>query len=157
MIAEIIELATDSYDLPDLVATDLVLVVERAVERFQRRSAREVSVRATPITVLGDGDSLARAVANLLSNADKYSPAGAPIAVEVGPAGVSVDDAGPGIPAEERELVFERFYRRDEDRSKPGSGLGLSIVAGIVEQHGGTVAVGDSPLGGARFSFRLPT
>ncbi len=156
VIAEIIELATDSHEAPDLIPTDLVTVVQGAVERFRVRTDREVSVLAGPVTVMGDADSLARAVTNLLSNADKYSPEGGSISVEVGPAGVSVDDAGPGIPVEERALVFDRFYRRDEDRSKPGSGLGLSIVAGIVEQHGGSVAVSDSPLGGARVGFQLP-
>ena len=156
VIAEIIELATDSREAPELVPTDLVVVVEGAVERFRRRSGREVVVDATPVTVLGDADSLARAVSNILSNAHKYSPVGAPIGVTVGPDGVVVDDAGDGIPADEQQLVVERFYRRDGDRSKPGSGLGLSIVAGIVEHHGGDVIVGDSPMGGARVGFRLP-
>jgi two-component system sensor histidine kinase MprB len=157
VMAEIIELATESHEPSQHVPTDLSALADAAVERFRHRSGREVSVRAMPVTVMGDADALARAVTNLLSNAEKYSPAGSPIGVTVGPDGVFVDDAGPGIPASERELVFERFYRRDEDRSKPGSGLGLSIVADIVEQHGGAVIADDSPLGGARIGFWLPT
>lgn len=157
VIAEIIELATDSRQAPELRATELDAVVAAAVEQFRQRSGRLVDVSAAPITVLGDSEGLARAVTNLLSNADKYSPPGASIGVVVGPQGVFVDDAGPGIPAEERARVFDRFYRRDEDRSKPGSGLGLSIVASIVDQHGGRVGVGDSPLGGARVGFTLPS
>ncbi len=156
VIAEIIELATDRHAPPSLVPTDLVAVVESAVDQFRRRSGRTVSVTAAPAMVRGDADALERAVTNLLSNADKYSPAPAPVAVEVGPDGVYVIDAGPGIPESDRHLVFSRFYRRDEDRAKPGSGLGLSIVAGIVEQHGGTVAVADAPQGGARVGFRIP-
>lgn len=156
VIAEIIELATDAREAAEMRAIDLAEVVLEAVEQFRERSGRQVTVEATSLVVLGDADGLNRVVSNLLSNADKYSPSGEPVAVHVGPGGVFVDDAGPGIPARERAKVFDRFYRRDEDRSKPGSGLGLSIVAGIVEQHGGQVGVGDSSLGGARVGFSLP-
>ena len=156
VIAEIIELATDSRQAPELESIDLAAVVAGAVEHFEQRSGREVRTTAQPASVMGDSDSLSRAVTNLLSNADKYSPAGAVIEVDVGPGGVYVSDAGPGIPTADRGRVFDRFYRRDEDRSKPGSGLGLSIVAGIVEQHGGEVRVDDASLGGARVGFSIP-
>lgn len=156
VMAEIIELATDSHEPPPTVPVDLAAVVDTAVDRFVQRSGRDVTTHASPATVMGDPDGLARAVTNLLANADKYSPADSPIAIDVGPDGVFVDDAGPGIPAAERDLVFDRFYRRDQDRSMPGSGLGLSIVASIVEQHGGNVVVTESDLGGARVGFRLP-
>ncbi len=156
VMAEIIELATDSHEQPVLVATDLTTVVSDTVERFTRRTGREVSMQASPLTVMADAESLRRAVTNLLNNAEKYSPPDAPIQVDVGAAGVFVNDAGPGIPASERELVSKRFYRREIDRSKPGSGLGLSIVAEIVDRHGGTLIVTDSDLGGARIGFSLP-
>lgn len=156
VMAEIIELATDSHEPPALEATDLGVLVADAVGHFRRRSDREVILDITPVMVMGDSDSLSRAVANLMSNAEKYSPSGTAIAVEVGPDGVFVDDSGPGIPAGEQQLVFERFYRRDEDRSKPGSGLGLSIVSGIIDQHGGATVATDSAQGGARVGFRLP-
>lgn len=156
VMAEIIELATDSHEPPLLAAIDIDPLVVEAVEQFRRRSDREVVMNVASFTVMGDADSLTRAIANLLSNADKYSPAGAAIAVEAGSAGVFVDDSGPGIPEDEQELIFERFYRRDEDRSKPGSGLGLSIVAGIIEQHNGTTVATNSPRGGARVGFFLP-
>jgi two-component system sensor histidine kinase MprB len=156
VMSEIIELATDSHEAPEMVSTDLVAVAHEAVDRFVALSGRKVDVRATPATVVGDADSLTRAVTNLLSNAHKYSPPETPVSVEVGPGGVFVSDAGPGIPADERDQVFDRFYRRAEDRSKPGSGLGLSIVAGIVDQHGGSVSAGESSLGGARVGFELP-
>lgn len=156
VMAEIIELATDSHQPPATVSVDLAEVVDTAVGRFVHRTGRNVTTTTAPIVVRGDADSLHRAVTNLLNNADKYSPTDSPIAVEAGPGGVFVDDAGPGIPVELRDRVFDRFYRRDEDRPMPGSGLGLSIVAGIVEQHGGEVIVTESSLGGARVGFRLP-
>ena len=69
-----------------------------------------------------------------------------------------VDDDGPGIPAEDRERVFERFTRLDEGRARDagGLGLGLAMAKTIVERHGGTVEIDDAPLGGARFVVRLP-
>ena len=140
-----------------MVETDLTAVVRDAAARFTRRTDRVLEVNASPVVVNGDADSLDRAVTNLLSNADKYSPSSSPIALEVGPAGVFVDDAGPGIAPEETELVFHRFYRSAQHRSEPGSGLGLSIVEGIVGQHGGRVVVERSRLGGARVGFTLPS
>jgi signal transduction histidine kinase len=69
-----------------------------------------------------------------------------------------VDDNGPGIPPQDRERVFERFVRLDAARSAEsgGSGLGLAIVAELVHAHGGTITIGDSPLGGARLEVLLP-
>jgi two-component system sensor histidine kinase MprB len=69
---------------------------------------------------------------------------------------VLVDDAGPGIPAEYRSQVLERFWRAPESRALPGSGLGLSIVADMAAAHSGSVIVDQSPLGGARVGFLLP-
>ena len=71
---------------------------------------------------------------------------------------VAVDDDGPGVPAVERERVFERFHRvgSARDRGSGGSGLGLAISRAIVEAHGGHIWIGDSPLGGARAAFELP-
>ncbi len=77
------------------------------------------------------------------------------IDVRVGDGVVTVSDAGPGIPADEKERVFDRFYRSTTTRDTPGSGLGLAIVKQIVEDHGGTVFVDDSPLGGASVGFRF--
>jgi two-component system OmpR family sensor kinase len=69
---------------------------------------------------------------------------------------VSVTDRGPGLTAEERKRVFERFYRGASGKRTPGSGMGLFIVQEIIKVHDGTVAVENVPEGGARFSFRLP-
>lgn len=156
VITEIIDLATDRHELPPFQSVDLAQAAEAAVDRFRARSDRTVTLHATSSTVEGDPEALRRAVTNLLSNADKYSPPSAPIRVDVKAGGVWVSDRGGGIPPEDRARVFDRFFRRDADRAQPGSGLGLSIVAGIVEAHGGTVGVGDAEGGGALVGFQLP-
>jgi signal transduction histidine kinase len=106
-----------------------------------------------------DEDAIVRVLTNLLDNARKYSPDDAPIVLSVSQddeeVRFSVRDAGPGIPPDEREAVFERF-RRLGDGLKPGAGLGLYISRGLVEAHGGEVTVGDAPEGGAEFAFTLP-
>lgn len=156
LIAEIIELATDRHALPPFQPIDLSDVAHDAVERFRLRSSRPVRLDSEPSRVSGDADALRRAITNLLTNAEKYSPDGAPIAVEVRAGGVWVSDQGAGIPQVDRERIFDRFYRRESDRSRPGSGLGLAIVAEIVRAHDGTVHVDDAAGGGARVGFALP-
>jgi two-component system sensor histidine kinase MprB len=98
-----------------------------------------------------------RAVWNLLENAGKWSTNGKPVEVRLHGSELTVRDHGPGIAAEDREHVFDRFYRARAARSLPGSGLGLAIVREVAEQHGGAVAVEDAPGGGALFRFTLPS
>jgi signal transduction histidine kinase len=109
----------------------------------------------------GDRRQLQRVVMNLGDNAARHASAVIRLGVkEVGTSVVlEVDDDGPGVPAEMRSRVFERFTRLDDarDRRVGGVGLGLAIVSEIVVAHGGSVSVGDAPLGGARFSVILPT
>ena len=99
---------------------------------------------------------------NLADNAVRYSPRGTRVELRVhGADGVptlQVDDAGPGIPAVDRERVFDRFYRRNshhELSDEQGTGLGLAIVRSVAARHGAEVALGDSPLGGLRVSVRF--
>ncbi len=111
-----------------------------------------------PVPVLGEAVALRRMLSNLLDNALRYGTR-AEIRLSAGEAAeLVVDDDGPGIPEESREAVFEPFLRLEASRSREtgGSGLGLAIVRQIVEAHGGTVAVGESPLGGAALVVRLP-
>ncbi|MCP4225873.1 MAG: HAMP domain-containing histidine kinase [Actinomycetia bacterium] len=157
LITEIIELATNARDAPDLQTIDLAVIVEEAVRSFQRRGTAPIGLRATSSLVSGIPTSLQRAVDNLLLNADKYSPEGAPIMVDVAEGSVAVTDRGPGIPVAERERVFDRFYRSEFARSQPGSGLGLAIVNKIIKDHSGQVWITDGPEGGTRAGFTLPT
>ena len=100
------------------------------------------------IEIRGDRHMLSRAVANLVENAVKYTPAGGSIAVTVtiegGLARLTVADNGPGIPAEERDRVFDRFYRLEASRTTEGNGLGLSLARAVVRLHGGTITLGDN-------------
>ncbi len=158
LVNEIVDVATDRYEAQAFTAVDLGSAAAEAVERFRARHPdRVVDADLPSVPVRGDHDSLVRAIGNLLSNAHKYSPPGPPIAVRVATDRVvTVADRGPGIDEADRQRVFDRFYRSDEARAKPGSGLGLSIVASIVGAHGGTLAVDDNPGGGAVVSFALP-
>ncbi len=108
-------------------------------------------------TVRSEPEALRRVLTNLIENAHKYGSDPIRVAVQVADDQVvmSVIDAGPGVPPEERERIFERFYRSDPNGTKPGMGLGLSIVRGLVESFGGTVWVEDAPGGGAAFRVAL--
>ncbi|MEU2004741.1 HAMP domain-containing sensor histidine kinase [Rhodococcus sp. NPDC019627] len=172
VVAQIEELSTLVGDLVDLARedapetvferVDLSEVVERCLERARRRR-NEIDFTAVtvPWFVYGDHAGLSRAVLNVLDNAAKWSPTGEQVRVMMKPAGeglleLTVDDAGPGIPEEDRELVFDRFYRSMASRSMPGSGLGLAIVRQVVVKHGGTIAVDVSERGGALIRIVLP-
>ncbi len=104
--------------------------------------------------VFGDHELLFEALANLVGNAIKFTPAGGQVRIAAVADGdglqIAVEDSGPGIPAEERETVLKRFYRSEEGHKHAGFGLGLSIVAAIVDLHGFALEVGESELGGAR-------
>lgn len=110
--------------------------------------------------VRGDVRLLGRLVRNLADNAARHARSAVAIGVleSDGQVLLTVDDDGPGVPAAERERIFERFVRLDEARARDagGSGLGLAIVRAIAEAEGGSVVVEDSPLGGARFTVVLP-
>ncbi len=113
------------------------------------------------VTVEGARDDLHRLVLNLVENAFLHTPSGTPVVVSVRRQGddavLEVADRGPGVPAERRERVFERFARSSGDRSSvSGTGLGLAIVRAVAEAHGGTATVRDADGGGALFEIRLP-
>ncbi len=107
----------------------------------------------------GDRDLIGQAVVNLLDNALKFSPPGSIVRLvgENGPAGLTltVEDRGPGIPASERARATERFYRGEQARQTPGSGLGLALVEAVAHLHGGTLTLDDAEPG-LRASLALP-
>ncbi|WP_027053241.1 sensor histidine kinase [Mesorhizobium erdmanii] len=112
-----------------------------------------------PVTVIGDGTMLREMIVNLVDNALRYTPAGGTVTVRLaasdGEAVLTVTDDGPGIPAEERDHVFERFYRL-ADAAGEGSGLGLAIVREVVENAAGRVTLADGAAGGLVVEVRLP-
>jgi two-component system OmpR family sensor kinase len=115
-----------------------------------------------PAQVQGDPLQLRQVFSNLLRNALVHTPAGTTVEVSVTTAQngvrVVVRDHGPGIPAEARERLFERFWRREggRERGKAGAGLGLAIVHEVISAHGGTIRAEDAPGGGAQFVVELP-
>ena len=147
-------LASEHLDLAELVAT---VAAEHAETLHDRDVAVEVDT--TPITAHVDPTRVRQVLANLLSNAAKFTPDGGWIAVrlrdEGGAAVLEVADDGPGVPDAERDRVFDRFYRAPEARAS-GTGIGLTVVRDLVAAHGGTVAIGDEPDAGARVTVRLP-
>ncbi|AOW91824.1 two-component sensor histidine kinase [Rhodococcus sp. WMMA185] len=162
LVGNLVDLARE--DAPETVfeRVDLSEVVDRCLERVRRRR-NEIDFTAVTIPwfVYGDYAGLSRAVLNVFDNAAKWAPAGSDVRVKMGPAGngllaLTVDDAGPGIPEEDRELIFDRFYRSTASRSMPGSGLGLAIVRQVVIKHGGTISVDVSERGGALIRIVLP-
>lgn len=149
----------------DSAPVDLsVLAADACTDAVAAAPDRKVTLDAPdPVVVKGDGDQLRQAIANLVTNALKHTPEGTAIEVgtraEDGRGVVSVRDHGPGIAGEDRERVFDRFWRADASRTGTGAGLGLSIVAAITAAHGGEASVENVPEadgGGARFTLRLP-
>ena len=157
---------------PDHVAADLAQVVSLIAANFEGLAADrgiEYAVDAAgPLPAEIDVDKVERVVLNLLSNAFKFTPSGGRIRCTLtaapaaggggGTAILTVADSGPGIRPEQRELIFERFRQLDggATRRVGGTGLGLSIAREFVAVHGGRIAVGDAPEGGALFTVELP-
>ena len=140
-------------------------LLEEQAELFSGQSAAhriELALPAEPVVAVADRARVAQVLANLISNAIKYSPDGG--VVELGAARcdgsvrVSVSDAGVGIPAGEQERVFERFFRAETRaaRDVSGTGLGLALARGIVEAHGGDIAFESVEGRGSRFWFTVP-
>ena len=156
LVGDVVELARGSKlsAAPGDVRVDEI--VSAAVDRARRRSP-ELTIDAAldPTLVHGEGDRIARAVANLLDNAAKYGGAAGHIEVTLHDGTLTVRDHGPGFDEADLPYVFDRFHRARDARSKPGSGLGLAIVRQAAEAHGGTVEAINAPGGGAliRVSF----
>jgi signal transduction histidine kinase len=137
---------------------DVVILAASELEPAARDHVVTLDVKTAP--TLGSRDDLQRVATNLIENAIRHTPPGTHVtastrALPDGGVELVVADDGPGIAADVRETLFERFVRGAGDRG--GSfGLGLAIVAAVTESHGGTVAADESPHGGARFTVRLP-
>jgi two-component system OmpR family sensor kinase len=131
----------------------------RAVDPSRSVQLEAVAAGPAPV-VLGDAARLRQVFGNLVANALTHtsSPLVVRVSTHPGSALVEVIDSGPGISAEDRPKVFERFFRTDSSRTRSsgGSGLGLSIVSALVAAHGGSVAVSETPGGGSTFAVELP-
>jgi signal transduction histidine kinase len=147
----------ERHDLDELVASAVAPLRDAA-----RARGVVLEVRATGEARV-DAEEIAIAIRNLLGNALKYAASGGVVKVSAwrrdGYAEIEVADRGPGIPAEEVDRLFERYYRTRQvrDSGPVGSGLGLYIVRRIAELHGGDATVASSPGQGATFRLRLPT
>ncbi len=148
------------------LVTDVAAETARIVEEFRplaaaRRAAITMEADGSPVAML-DRDALRHVVLNLLDNAAKYGPQGQTIRVGVGNSGgtvrVSVTDQGPGVPFTERESIWLPFRRGSGavHQGVGGSGMGLTIVREIVQQHGGDTRIGNAPDGGAIFTVEFP-
>jgi len=143
--------------------TDLAAVINETVDTFRRAHATPVSVElpADALTVTIDAERIHQVLLNLLENAVRYSPEGAPVTVTVSAPGpavvrVTVRDRGPGIAAAEQQRIFQRFIRGAAAEGKGGLGIGLYLCHTIMERHGGRIGV-DSTVGdGAAFWIDLP-
>lgn len=151
-----IHLQRQEIDLRDLV-DDLAESLQSAARDHQL----ETVMPDGPLAASVDPRLIEIALSNLIENALKYAPAGTAVRIggveAEGFVRIWVDDAGPGLPQEERERVFERYYRVGNASGIGGSGLGLHVVREILKAHGGTAGCETSPMGGARFILQLPS
>jgi signal transduction histidine kinase len=145
----------------EAAVVDVAAIVRTCVEGFDSVAAqRELALQiAVPqrLPALADEEKLVSVVSNLVANAIRHAPSGGTVrcSLSAGPGRLvlQVADSGPGIAPDQRTVIFERYRRGG---SSAGSGLGLAIVAEIAQLHGGSVAVGDAPEGGALFTVELP-
>jgi signal transduction histidine kinase len=154
-IAELEILSIDPLEKADLHAICAEVAEVAAPLALAQGKNIALSESDAAVWVNGNPEMLSRAIRNLVENAINYSPPGTTVEIVVEDSGmVRVLDEGPGIKEDERELIFQRFWRRDRRRTE-GAGLGLSIVRRIADTHAATISVENRPTGGATFSLRF--
>ncbi|MGD0142563.1 MAG: HAMP domain-containing sensor histidine kinase [Rhizomicrobium sp.] len=158
-LLEVAELEASVVDLKEMVdLRDVCADVVAALAPMAIEQRKDIALTGSerPVPVKGNSVMLHQAVRNLAENALRHTPVGTMVEINVAAGGaVRVLDEGPGVALGERELIFRRFWRRDRSRSH-GAGLGLAIVARIIEAHAGKIEVANRPTGGAVFSLTLP-
>jgi two-component system OmpR family sensor kinase len=164
LVEQLLVLARQEANAAPRQAVDMAGIARRAVaDLIGVAQARDIDLglqRADAAEVQGQPDALTILLRNLVDNAIKYTPSGGTVDVSVLADGravtVLVEDSGPGIPAEERERVFDRFYRVPGSDAA-GSGLGLAIIKSIAERHGAKLTLGESArLGGLEAKVTFP-
>lgn len=166
MAAELLELARlEAAPSMRPARLDPATVVQGSVERLselarKRGVALRVELPPNLPDVWADMEQVGRALMNLLNNALAFTPEGGSVTInawaEPPMVAFSVSDTGPGIPSGEEQRIFERFYKADPARQRPGAGLGLSIARHIVEAQGGRIWARNRDSAGACFTFTLP-
>jgi len=169
LVSDLLTLTRLEGGIADLhrAPVDLNALLHHAQTRFSlqaRQSGVELVVLSGAVPpIIGDGDRLSQVLANLVDNALKYTPPGGKITLSVAAEGdwaiLRITDTGPGIPADEQERIFERFYQLDKSRrggSGRGVGLGLPIAREIVRAHSGSLWVESSPGQGSVFVIKIP-
>ena len=152
-------LEKSDVDVPRLINRVASLFSPQAESRSQRM---EVAVGEGLPRIKADAQRLEQILGNLVENALRYTPGGGVIRLtadtDAGAVRIAVEDSGPGIPPDQLERIFERFYRLDAARTRAegGSGLGLAIARKLAEAHGGSLTAENRPEGGSRFILRLP-
>ena len=148
--SELSALASDQRLVEEPASVDLAEAAAEVANRASRRTGRTVTVIASePQVVTVRLGQLERALSNLVDNALKFCPVALPVEIIVNGKRIDVVDHGSGISDADKPLVFDRFYRSAATRALPGSGLGLAIVKQFATDHNATVAVSDTPGGGA--------
>jgi signal transduction histidine kinase len=154
-IAELETYSIDPHEKADLRAICAEVAEFAAPLALSQGKSIALSGTEASLPVNGNPEMLSRAIRNLVENAINYSPAGSTVEIVVEDSGmVHVLDEGPGIADDERELIFQRFWRRDRRRAG-SAGLGLSIVQRIADAHAAIVSVENRPMGGANFSLQF--
>ena len=156
-----IEAGTFSYRFDEVELAGLVREVVESSSLAQQDVRVVAHVDGALPSIHGDRERLRQVLANVIDNAVKYSPEGGVVRVRAaganGVASIAVTDEGPGIPADQRACIFEKFGRADiPGGSKPGTGLGLFIARSIAEAHGGSLEVSSNAGEGATFTLTLP-
>ncbi|AQS67484.1 ATP-binding protein [Streptomyces pactum] len=150
----------DAGERPSDARVDLVALAREEAGGRPGVSVRAVDGAAGEVAVAGSRGQLGRVLANLLDNAQRHARSAVEVSVrrDGDAAVVAVADDGEGVPAADRERIFERFVRLDAARSRDdgGAGLGLAIARDVAVRHGGTLTVHEAPAGGALFELRLP-
>ena len=149
-----------TIELFDLAA-EFRLRLTREARLAQRRGVTLLVEGEGPLMIEGDREALLLAVRNVITNAIEWTPRGREVALGLGLAGdeleIVVDDAGPGVPPEERDAIFRPFHRGQAAVGRRvGFGIGLALTRRAVSDQGGSIEVGESELGGSRFRIRLP-
>ncbi len=158
LVGDVVELARGTKPPDELDDVRLDELVEAVAARERRRSGVEARLELEPTLVQGEPERIGRAISNLLGNAVKWSPPGAPVEIALRDGVLSIRDHGPGFDPADLPHVFERFYRAAAARGTSGSGLGLAIVHQAAEAHNGFAEATNAPGGGAllRVGFGPP-